>query len=86
MSDSKFFLKSRGVWGGIVPVVLGTLALLGYQVGPGMEQEAVGLGNSAIDTLTQSADSIVLVVAGFLALWSRLRTERKPLTATPKTT
>ena len=85
MSDSKFFLKSRGIWGGIVPVVIGALGLLGYQVAPGMEEEATALGNSAIDTITQSADAVVLVAAGFLSLWSRLRTERKPLTVTPKT-
>jgi hypothetical protein len=86
MDKSKFFLKSRGIWGGLVPVILGTLALFGIQVEPGMEEEAIGLGNQAIDVLSQSADSLALIVAGALSLWSRLRQERLPLTPLPTPT
>jgi hypothetical protein len=82
--DSKFFLKSRGIWGGLVPVVLGALALFGVQVEPGMEEEAISLGNQALNVLGQGADGLALVAAGCLSLWSRLREERKPLTPLPK--
>ncbi len=84
MPDSKFFLKSRGIWGGLVPVVLGMMGLVGFQVAPGMEEEATALGNSLLDTLSGGVESIALVGAGFLSLWSRLREERKPLTPLPK--
>ena len=83
--DTKFFLKSRGIWGGVVPVVLGMAGLLGLNIAPGMEEEATALGNSLLDALSGGVESIALVSAGFLSLWSRLRTERKPLTVTPKT-
>jgi hypothetical protein len=81
MNRSKFFLASRGIIGGIIPVFFGVLILLGYQVDPQMQADATEIGDQFLDTLLSAADGVALVVAGVLGLWSRLRAERKPLRA-----
>jgi hypothetical protein len=83
MDRSKFFLRSRGMLGGIVTVTLGVLGVLGYQIAPEVEREVVTLGNTAIDIIAESVDGLVLVAAGGASIWSRLRKERRPLTAMP---
>ena len=58
MERSKFFLASRGIVGGLVPLVFGALILFGYQIEPGMQTEAIGLGNEFLDMLVQVADGV----------------------------
>jgi hypothetical protein len=80
---TKFFLASRGIVGGLVTVGFGALMLLGYPVGPEITGEASDLGNSAVDLISETADGVVLLLAGGAALWSRIRSERRPLRAAP---
>lgn len=64
--ETKYFLTSKGVWGGIIAVVAGIAGLLGYVVSP--EDQA---------SLEALVAGIVSAVGGIVAIYGRIKATQK---------
>ncbi len=64
--DEKIWWKSRGVWGGVVAMLAGIAAALGYSLSEGVQGDLVEL-----------ILGIAGVAGGGLAVWGRIKAETK---------
>lgn len=71
MESAKWFVWSRGLWGGLIPLIVAGASAYGYTT-DGLEQQ-----------LTEVGTNTLLVAGGLLALWSRFRPDGKALTPAP---
>lgn len=67
--DTKPWWQSRGVWGGVVAALCGILGALGWIT----RDEAATLTDALPDLLTAAGG----VAGGALAVWGRLRAEKR---------
>lgn len=75
---TKWFARSRALWAGLIPLLVVALPMLG--VDPvGLEQQLVALG----DQLQVTVQQALLLYAGVLGLWHKLRPDGKANTLLP---
>ena len=61
LTDEKKWFASKGVWGGIVAVLAGILALFGFSVSPAEQANVVEL-----------ASGLAASIGGAIAIWGRI--------------
>lgn len=66
MNDTKSWLASKTVWGGVIAVLAAVAGLFGLPIDTGMQEEAVAI-------LTAIAGG----VGGLLAIWGRLKANKR---------
>ena len=71
MEQQKWFVRSKGLWGGAIPLVIAIAGAYGLST-DGLEHQLTDFGNT-----------IMLAVAGGLALWSRFNPDGAKLTVLP---
>lgn len=72
-NETKRFYESKGVWGGVLTMVLGTFGVWAG-INPADNAELVEQGSTF---LSESVTSVLVIVSGAIALWGRLTASKK---------